>query len=135
MPGAPTWKISLGFRPWTANAERRMHWAARAELVASWRAHAAAEARRQRIPRLDRVAVEIEPTVRSRRHLPDVAACYPAAKAMIDGLVDAGVLPDDDPRHVVGQLFLAPLVADRESLAITVLALDPGHGIPRLELG
>jgi len=134
MPGVPTWQISLGFRPWTANAERRMHWAARAELVASWRAHAAAEARRQRIPRLDRVAVEIEPTVRSRRHLPDVAACYPAAKAMIDGLVDAGVLPDDDPRHVVAQLFLAPIVADKESLAITVTDLGPDSAV-RLELG
>ena len=32
----------------------------------------------------------------------DPANAYPAVKALIDGLVDAGVLPDDDAAHLDG---------------------------------
>ena len=38
----------------------------------------------------------------------DVAACVPAVKAAIDGLVDAGVLIDDAPQHLKAIVFAQP---------------------------
>jgi hypothetical protein len=38
----------------------------------------------------------------------DVAACVPAVKAAIDGLVDAGVFLDDSPAHVTAVVFKQP---------------------------
>jgi hypothetical protein len=32
----------------------------------------------------------------------DPGNLYPTAKACVDGLVDAGLLPDDDHKHVIG---------------------------------
>jgi hypothetical protein len=40
----------------------------------------------------------------------DVGACYPAAKAAIDGLVDAGVIPDDGPQYVTRLTFDPPVL-------------------------
>ena len=56
----------------------------------------------RREPPLERAYVEgvYEPPDRRRR---DPANLYPSFKAAIDGaLVDAGVLPDDDAKHLVG---------------------------------
>ena len=38
----------------------------------------------------------------------DVAACVPAVKAAIDGLVDAKVLIDDAPQHLKAIVFKQP---------------------------
>jgi hypothetical protein len=32
----------------------------------------------------------------------DVGNLYPSAKALVDGLVDYGLIPDDDDRHLIG---------------------------------
>ena len=52
--------------------------------------------------------------------MPDVAACYPTVKAAIDGLVDAGVVPDDGPFNVTRITFRAPQVAQREGLRLRI---------------
>lgn len=62
-----------------------------------------------------------QPLALSRRWRPDVAACYPAVKAAIDGLVDAGVLDDDDDRFLLAVTFLPVSVCGKEGLQLTVL--------------
>jgi hypothetical protein len=52
--------------------------------------------------------------------LQDTAACNPAVKAAIDGLVDGGLMKDDTPEHLVGVLFLAPVRAKYDRIIITV---------------
>lgn len=42
------------------------------------------------------------PPTRRRR---DAGSCAPTTKAAIDGLVDAGVWPDDDPAHVIEERY------------------------------
>ena len=107
-------------RPWTANAERTWHFQKRARVVREARERFAWLARGERIPPLQRISVAAVPLVMNRRSLPDVGACFPAVKAAVDGLVDAGIIPDDSPQYVHSISFYAPLVGDLEGLRLVV---------------
>lgn len=54
------------------------------------------------------------------KRMPDTGNAFPAAKAAIDGLVDAGVLPDDNGRYVHALTFLAPQAAGFDALELHV---------------
>lgn len=89
------------------SANRRIHHYLRAEVCAGWRklAHDAAVAEygvaeegawHQRV----RIVITYRFPDRRRR---DVGNLYPyVAKPLVDGLVDAKVIPDDDDGHVIG---------------------------------
>jgi hypothetical protein len=47
----------------------------------------------------------------TRGRLPDADAISPTVKAIVDGLVDAGILEDDGPRFVLGYDYDAPAVS------------------------
>jgi len=74
----------------------------------------------EHIPPLMRVSIEATPLRTNARSMPDVAACYPTVKAAIDGLVDAGVIPDDTPFHLDRITFRAPEIAKREGLRLRI---------------
>jgi len=123
MSNDGVWHLFDSERPWTANAERRWHHYKRAQVVRDARARWAWHALAARVPRLDRVEIDARPHSKDRRWKPDVAACYPAVKAAIDGLVDARVLEDDDDRHVVALRFLPVVIGERNGLEIVVTEL------------
>lgn len=50
----------------------------------------------------------------------DVGACLVSYKAALDGVVLAGVLPDDSPVFVRSVKFTAPVYAGRDALIITL---------------
>jgi crossover junction endodeoxyribonuclease RusA len=81
--------------------DRDSHWARRRRITGALREAAAWLARQQRIPALPRARIlgVYEPPDRRRR---DPANLYPSFKACVDGLVDAGVLLDDDAAHLDG---------------------------------
>lgn len=83
------------------NANQRLHWRKKAPLTRALRQQACVLAKQAGIPTLGRAHIlgEFRPPDRRRR---DVANLYPSFKAAIDGLVDAGVLEDDDDTHLVG---------------------------------
>ncbi len=114
------WTIEDTERPWTANAERRWHHMKRAQVVRDARERWAWLAKIEGIPPLRRIKVEATPLRKNARSMPDVAACYPAVKAAIDGLVDAGVIEDDTPFHVNKIVFQAPQIAKREGLRLKI---------------
>jgi hypothetical protein len=120
MPNDGVWQLLDSERPWTANAERRWHHYKRAQVVRDARARWAWHALAARIPRLEQITVDAQPLAKDRRWRPDVAACYPAVKAAIDGLVDARVIEDDDDRHVVALRFLPVVIGEGDGLRITV---------------
>jgi hypothetical protein len=122
-PARRTWRLIHYARPWTTNGERRMHHLERARLAREWRHAFATMALAEDIPRLERVVVTAMPVLANRRSRPDVGACLPAVKAGIDGLVDAGIVPDDDPDHVLELRFVAPAIGDRDSLALLIEAM------------
>lgn len=83
------------------NSNDRRNRYAQARLVKQIRAAAWAVSLRQKVPTLKRVHITgIHRPVNNR--VRDAANTYPSFKAAIDGLVQAGVLSNDDDAHVVG---------------------------------
>lgn len=72
----------------------RAHWGAKAAATKRWRSFAAMHA--DRYPELPYVDVTLTWVVSDRRRR-DEDNLYPLLKALCDGLVDAGVVPDDTP--------------------------------------
>ena len=83
------------------NANERMNWRKRSDLTRYWRALALLKAREARIPSFDRIRVIVTFHRADRRQF-DPSNLAPTSKALVDGLVDAGVVPDDTFRHVIG---------------------------------
>ena len=103
------WTLFYPVRPWTINKDRNWHPHERAKHIKEWRGAFNDLARDAFIPRLEFINVEICPVLGDRR-LQDTAACVTAAKAAIDGLIDAGVIEDDNPQFLGSIKFYAPIV-------------------------
>lgn len=96
----------------------------RAAIVKEWREAFCLLAKEAKIPPLSRIQVYAWPVLRDRR-VQDVGSCSPAVKSAIDGLVDAGVVPDDDPRYVTLIAFGPPAQEQGyDALRITIVE-DP----------
>jgi hypothetical protein len=55
--------------------------------------------------------------------MPDTGAPILAVKAMIDGAVEAGLLPNDKPDTVRKLTFLAPEITGKHGLAVVLVEL------------
>lgn len=103
------------------NMNDRMHWGKRNKLTEAWRQAswgAALAARpgapsRRRLPWPGRTLVEV--SIPCRVHDPHNLA--PTMKAIIDGLTDAGLWPDDNSRHV---LTAEPLVVGGSTVRVVL---------------
>lgn len=90
--------------PWPAPPLKdngREHWAVKARKTRELRNLACLLARSQRLPRgLERVRVDLhwQPATVRRR---DVWGAVPTLKPLVDGLVDYGLVADDDIEHVL----------------------------------
>ena len=115
------WVLIYHRRPWTLNIERAGNRWKRAALVKEWRAAFCALAQQEGIPKLEKIAVHVHPAIRNRAGEPDTGACIGAAKAAIDGVVDAGVLPHDGPLHVRSLVFHAPVVSPNKTDSLTIV--------------
>lgn len=83
------------------NANQRMHWQKRRKIVELLRRAARDAAASQNAPRLERAHITVLVAWPDRRRR-DVHNLYVTVKACIDGLVDYGLLPDDDDTHLTG---------------------------------
>ncbi|KAB2344835.1 hypothetical protein [Actinomadura rudentiformis] len=94
--------VELPFGLPLISANDRIHYRVRADRTRTLRTAAAHAAQLAHLPRMNAAAVvgEYRPGPRSRRR--DAANWSPSYKAAADGLVDAGVLPDDDACHMIG---------------------------------
>lgn len=92
---------------------QRLHWRVKAQRVAGWRLASYLTARMHHLPPIGRARVVCFLCFAdARRRDPNNWA--PTAKACVDGLVDAGVFPDDDHLHVIGpDMRLGPKVAPK----------------------
>ena len=96
-------------KPFTANETRTWHWTKIARHTKVWRHAFEILAREANIPQMQAIRIQVTHYVARDGNFPDIAAAFPSVKASIDGLVDAGVIVDDDPEHLVRLDFLAPL--------------------------
>lgn len=95
--------------PWPRpllSANDRMHWAEKARLTKLIRTMTTMLARSADIPATGHVTVRLVWVVRDNRRR-DTDNTYPTFKAMCDGLVDAGIVPDDTPEFMTK---LAPVI-------------------------
>jgi crossover junction endodeoxyribonuclease RusA len=87
------------------SANDRMHWAPKSKRTKALRELAYARATDEPVGAFDiaHIAAFIGYPRNGRA---DPANAAPTVKALIDGLVDAGVFPDDDSTHVIGPTYL-----------------------------
>lgn len=110
------------FGPWI-NVNDRMHWAKRARQTRTWREAGAVKARDECLPRLDRAEIRIWVHKTTARKY-DAMNLYPTWKAFVDGLVDYGLLPDDDNDHLTGPLIFAGAKHPEPGATISITALE-----------
>jgi crossover junction endodeoxyribonuclease RusA len=84
------------------NSNNRYHRHASAKLTAQWRMAAKIAARQLEKPDLPKPVRAMAYIWKPRANHYDPGNLYPTAKAVLDGIVDAGWLPDDDFMHVEG---------------------------------
>ena len=117
IAGKPAWL--------TQNQVRRLHHQAHAQAARAWRNVAAWQARADRIaPVASPVLIVCEIARTSPRRL-DADAVAPTCKAVIDGLVDAGVLAGDGPDDVAAVTYVAE--AGRAAVDSLTLTLTPAR--------
>ncbi|RCK68292.1 hypothetical protein DT076_16730 [Desertihabitans brevis] len=89
-----TWTLPL---PWTRpplSMNDRLHWRKKRPIVAEIRRVGALLARQQKVPACARVEVQLHYRPKDNRRR-DASNLCATSKPLIDGLVDAGVVPDD----------------------------------------
>jgi crossover junction endodeoxyribonuclease RusA len=84
--------------PITAN--QRHHWRKKAALTKQVRAATYLLAKNAQVPAMGRCEVRLAWYV-ATKHRRDADNVVPTLKAMCDGLVDAGIVPDDTPAEMV----------------------------------
>lgn len=123
IPAARSWTLRYDERPWTANSARSAdHWSKNATRTKRWRDAFHLLALESGLANAGPCRITVTPYLQ-RRPTQDVAACAPAAKAAIDGLVDAGVWPDDTPDYVVQIVFRAPVIGHGNALELDIESL------------
>jgi hypothetical protein len=83
---------------------------ARAERRKEWRGAGTRAAQMYKLPKMTRIALEVQTRYPNRKSLPDTDAPAPALKGILDGLVQRGVLPNDTGEHVMWVRYWPPLV-------------------------
>ena len=96
-----TLTIDVPANEWMS-ANQRLHWAAKAKRTKAIRSRAAWIARGHIITTPTIAVVHVS---YPRNGTADVDNAQPTWKAVCDGLVDAGVLPGDDSKHLVAVSF------------------------------
>jgi crossover junction endodeoxyribonuclease RusA len=113
--------VVVGQRPWTTNQERKKGSHYQRSAVTKWWREAFRDAALEaEIPHFDSIRIEVTPILPDRR-IQDTGACFPTAKAAIDGLVDAGVIDDDAPQYVPTITFHAPVICREGGLEILII--------------
>ena len=114
MSPAPVWEAVIRLAASDVlNLNDRNHWSKAASKRRTIRQLAEQTARFSHAPSLERARLVVEIAFPDRRRR-DPHNYMATVKPIVDGLVDAGVLPDDDAEHLLGpDLRRAPAVSEK----------------------
>ena len=116
-----SWHLEDDERPWTLNSERSWHWSKRASRTKTTREKFFWLAKIEQMPHLEYVSIDVVPlTSSSTGQLADPASHFPAAKAAIDGIVDANVIDDDNGKHIQRITFWSPIRNNNDGLRLVI---------------
>lgn len=102
MSSEPVWETVIRLAASDVlNLNDRNHWSKATSKRRTIRQLAEQTARFSRAPRLERARLVVEIAFPDRRRR-DPHNYMATVKPIVDGLVDAGVLPDDDAKHLLG---------------------------------
>lgn len=104
------------------SANTRHHWSVNREVARTWRHAAATTAQHQGIPPIQRARVVVT-FHKATSHRYDPGNLAPVSKAIVDGLVDAGVFPDDSHEYLVGPDHRAGEKSTTPHVVITITEL------------
>lgn len=126
MTAGPVLVVDFLGRPLLANQVHQMHHREVSKHRKQYREAGARLARLHKLGTHQAVTVTAWAEYPNRRSLPDADAIAPGVKGFIDGIVDAGVIPDDGPDHVTSVTYLAPKVRPgaTPALCITITPAD-----------
>lgn len=143
-PSPRTYRVEIPPRAVLINANRPLNHHEKARRVKALRNTGWAMARAAKVPALQRAHIfyVFHPDTANGKQRRDPGNWSPTAKALVDGIVDAGVLPDDNHKHLLGpdprmgepvpgsQIVL--YITDLDTIPATHLALlnPPGTGVP-----
>ena len=124
LPGR-RWRLAIppGTTLISAN-DRPSHWAGRAAPTDVLRGVACVLARQQRIPPIPRARIVCYVRMTGNRRY-DPGNYAPSAKACVDGIVDAKVLPDDSAQYVTGPDMRRGYPAAQPCIELLVIELPP----------
>jgi len=115
-------------RPYTVNQvakDGRWGWQAHTKATREFWGWLGVEAR-VRAAHLEQVTIEVTPLHRDARSPQDIGACAPHVKAAIDGLVDAGLIPDDNPKHLRLLTYHPPRICGIDGMELVVYQAQEG---------
>lgn len=121
-----SWTLRYDARPTLLNQERAGGKWSSVAATREWREAFHLLALEAKVPKLQQATVEVRHTKAGKGKVPDVCACVPSVKAAVDGMVDAGVLPDDTPKHLLAVTFHAPVRGETDSLELVVSSVCGG---------
>lgn len=99
---AREWEMFIPMAAEWINLNQRLHWAPKAKRTRSWRMAGHIYARQANLPRgLGRVQITAH-VMKSTARQYDAHNLIPTAKAVIDGLVDYGLIEDDTNQFLTG---------------------------------
>ncbi|MEW1701162.1 hypothetical protein ACIQCR_31630 [Streptomyces sp. NPDC093249] len=108
-------------------SNQRLHFMAEHRMKRRLRQDAAAAIRACGLPALERAAVYYVLHPRPVRRKRDPGNWAPSAKAYVDGLVDAGLLPDDNSDHLAGPYpeLGPPVPSGGARMSLVIVELEP----------
>jgi crossover junction endodeoxyribonuclease RusA len=110
------------WEPWSINMERTKHWSWRAKRAKDFRLCAMVAARDLSIGMQPPSTVEVELPFDRASNNRDPSNFFPAVKAMVDGLVDAGLWADDTGEYVS---IAEPVLKKGGLVVIRIVARGP----------
>lgn len=120
-----SWLLVIPMRPTLTNAVHNMHFRKASAERKKWRGMGLALAEQAKVPSCTAIEVTCWGVYPGGR-LPDPDAVAPSLKGVLDGLVDAGVVPDDTGEWVKAITYLPAVKEKGVDAALHVLIEDVG---------